>query len=95
MKLTKRDKRTNLEKEIDEVIAHMASIGPDTKEYTAMAANLEMLYKAKATEKSRSISPDTIAVIVGNLIGIILIINYEQTGIVTTKALGFVLRSRV
>lgn len=94
-KLTKRDKRTNLEKEIDAVLVRMSSIDSDTKEYTAMAANLEMLYKAKANEKSRSISPDTIAVIVGNLLGIILIINYEQTGIITTKALGFVLRGRV
>ncbi len=95
MKSTKRDKRTNLEKEIDNVLAVMASMDRSSEEYSTTAANLTELFKAKAQEKSRQVSPDTIAVIAGNLLGIGLILGYEQANVITTKALGFVLRGRV
>lgn len=96
MKFTeKRDKRTNLEKEIDAVITYMSGMNPETQEYAAAAANLKELYSTKAQEKSNRISPDTLAVIAGNLLGIILILGYEKADIITSKALAFVLRSRV
>lgn len=90
-----RDKRTNLEKEIDEVIDEMHNYSSASEDYTKMTVNLERLYKAKAQERDRRVSPDTIAVIAGNLIGIALIIGYEQANIITTKALGFVMKGRV
>lgn len=95
MKLTNRDKRTPLEKEIDTVLDTMGNISPDSKEYEAMAKNLKVLYEAKALEKSKRVSPDTIAVVAGNLLGIGLILVYEKANIITTKAIGFVLRGRV
>jgi methionyl-tRNA formyltransferase len=96
-KITKKDKRTNLEKEIDSVLKKMSTYMPDSTEYTAMATNLERLYKAKANEKERSciVSPDTIAIIAGNLLGIVLILGYEKTDTITSKALGFIIRGRV
>ena len=41
------------------------------------------------------ISPDTLLVVGGNLLGILLILNFEKADIVTSKALGFVLKGRV
>jgi hypothetical protein len=95
LKFTKRDKRTNLEKAIDMVIKNMANYSPDSEEYAAMAENLERLYKAKANECNRRVSPDTVAIIVGNLLGILLILGYEKANVITTKALGFVIKGRV
>ena len=92
---TKKDKRTNLEKEIDRVIEQMSSTEPNTDEYKAISENLEKLYKAKAHERIRNVSPDTIAVIAGNLLGIGLILGYEKANVITTKALGFVMKGRV
>ncbi|MCX7817542.1 MAG: hypothetical protein N2317_08575 [Syntrophales bacterium] len=94
-KITKRDKRTNLEKEIDSVILTMSSYKPDSDEYEAMAKNLEMLYKAKTHERVRHVSPDTIALVAGNLLGIVLILGYEKANVITSKALGFVIKGRV
>lgn len=94
-KLTKRDKRTNLEKEIDRILCQANYISPDTEEYAKIMENVEKLYKAKSYEKSRSVSPDTIAVVLGNLLGIGLILGYEQRNVITSKALGFVLKGRV
>lgn len=40
-------------------------------------------------------TPDTLLVVGGNLIGILLILNFERLDIVRSKALGFVLKGRV
>ena len=94
-KFTKQDKRTNIEKEIDEVLKILSQVQPDTKEYSIITTNLERLYKAKSCETDRRISLDTIGIIAGNLLGIALILGYERANIITTKALGFVLKGRV
>lgn len=93
--MNKVDKRSNLEKEIDNVLKRMSELDPDSKEYSAMASNLELLFSAKSKEKDRKISPDTLAVIAGNLLGIGLILTYEKANVITSKALGFVIKGRV
>jgi len=92
---TKKEKRSSLEMEIESVLCNMSTYQPDSEEYTAQAINLERLYKAKSYEKDRRISPDTIAVVAGNLLGIALILGYEKADTITTKALGFILKGRV
>jgi hypothetical protein len=94
-KITKKKERTELEEEIHSVLCNMSTFAPDSEEYTKQAENLERLYKAKSYEKDRSVSPDTIAVIAGNLLGIALILGFEKANVITTKALGFVIRGRV
>ena len=92
---TKRDKRTNLEKEIDSVLKEMSRLKKDSEEYADMLDNLKVLYEAKGVEPIRGVSVDTIAIVCGNLVGIILILTFEKIDIITSKALGFVLRGRV
>ena len=94
MKITRKDKRTLLEKEIDSVIESMSAVDPDTDEYCKMAENLERLYRAKGNDRA-GISSDTIAIIAGNLVGIAMILWHERAEIITTKALGFVIKGRV
>ena len=95
LKITGRKKQTKLEKEIDLVLDSMSVLGRDSTDYAAMADNLERLHKAKCIDTNRKVSPDTIAIIVGNLLGIVLILGYEKANIITSKALGFVIRGRV
>lgn len=40
-------------------------------------------------------TPDTLLVVGGNLMGILLILNFEKLDIVRSKAVGFVLKGRV
>lgn len=95
IKLTKRDKRTGLEKEVDRVLCEMVNENPSAPRYATMAENLNTLCEAKSKEKARRISPDTLAVVAGNLLGIGIIISYEHFHPIASKALGFVLRGRV
>lgn len=41
------------------------------------------------------ISPDTIALVSANLLGILLILNHERLDIISTRALGFISKIRV
>jgi len=47
------------------------------------------------TKSNWKVSPDTLLVVAGNLLGIVLILTYEKANIVVSKALNFVLKGRV
>lgn len=88
-------KETKLDKEIDNILDWMASMKPGTDEYAKLANQLEKLYKIKCEGKKDGIKPDTIVVVAANLLGILLILTYEEENIITSKALGFILKGRV
>lgn len=94
-KTTKKDKQTDLDKRINEVLEYMKNISPESTDYTVITENLERLYKAKASENDRKISSDTIAVVAGNLLGIVIILGYEKANVITSKAFSLILKGRV
>ncbi len=92
-------KPTVVEQDLDKVIAallkQMEDDDPKTKEYAMMADQLSKLMALKKEQDSgRRISPDTWAIVIANLVGILVIVTYEQTGhVITTKALGMLRRT--
>lgn len=86
-------KQTKLEKEISLVLDKLKKEDVGTEEYQNILDHLSKLYEMKQKDKS-SISPDTVAVVAGNLLGIILILKHEELNVITSKALGFVIRGR-
>ncbi len=95
MKFTKQNKKTKLEDEIDILHDKMRDEELDKAEYAVMSEHLLRLYEAKNKENSSRISPDTVAMIAGNLLGIALILHYEKVDIITSKAVGFIIKGRV
>lgn len=65
---------------------------PTSKEYADTLSKIEKLNAIKA--KAPRVSPDTVAVVLGNLVGILMILNHERAHVVVTKALGFVMKTR-
>ena len=86
-------KKTKLEHEIDSLISSMEEVEGDTEEYTAMAKNVETLCKAKSYVGSDRPDVNTLISVSGNLLGIILILNYEKLGVITSKGMTFVRRN--
>lgn len=67
----------------------------DAKESAKLVDQLIQLYKLRENENSRfSVNPDVLATIAANLAGILLILSFEHAGVVTSKALSFVLKLR-
>ena len=94
-KFTKKDKRSDLEKEIHSVHCYMQGFLPDEEEYQKCVEVLERLYKAKSLEKDRKVSPDTIATVIGGLTGTVLVLWFEKANVITSKAFNAVFKGRV
>lgn len=92
MKKLKLDRRSNAEKKFDEKLEMYVECASSLEDLEAVAG---LLKDRSELEKKHRVSPDAIAVVAGNLLGIALILGYEKSNIITTKALGFVLRGRV
>lgn len=86
--------KTGLENAIDQVLLEMQGFSADDDEYAKMVNQLETLYKLKVVDKPERVSYDTLAIIAGNLVGIVLIIGYERTNVITSKVLSFLLKTR-
>lgn len=90
----KRRELTALDETMTMVLAEMKETNPSSPEFHAMLERLERLSKLRAQDAQKRVSPDTLAIVVGNLAGILLILNYERAHVVTSKALGFVMKLR-
>lgn len=74
---------------LDDLIATMEIqldiVGPYSEDYNDLLKRLERLYDLKAQQRPKKVSPDTLALIAGNLAGILLIVAYEQKHVITSK----------
>lgn len=66
----------------------------DSETYSKVLRNVERLEALRKKDRKR-LDPNSCLVVAGNLIGILLILGYEQKDFIRSKALGFVLRGRV
>lgn len=66
----------------------------DSEFYSKVLRNIERLQALRKKDR-KSLDPNSCLVVAGNLIGILLILGYEQKDFIRSKALGFVLRGRV
>jgi len=82
---------TELDQAIVNAFAELKNHDCDSDEYAAIVSQLKKLYEMKSeNHKTRPISYDTLAMIAANLTGIILVLKFEQTQIVTGRALTLV-----
>ena len=65
-----------------------------TDEYDRKVDQIAKLYELKKHNASERVSKDTLYTVIGNLTGILLILNYERMHVVTSKAVGFVMKPR-
>jgi len=84
--------KTGLELAIDELLRELSDVTADSTEYATMVDQLVKLHAMKTQEGRPRISADTLASILANLGGILIIVGYEQKHILTSKALPFIRR---
>ena len=84
-------KPTKLDEAIDSLLDEMKGFSGDDDEYAVMVNQLVKLYSLQPPpEVKQRLSPDTLALISANLVGILIIVAHERANVVTTKALTFV-----
>lgn len=84
-----------LNEAIADVYAEMAGFEAHEDEYDAATDQLVKLIKLKKEMvPSNRVSPDTLAAVAANILGIAMIIGYERANVITSKALSFVTKMR-
>ncbi len=83
-------KKTKLDETIDNLLDGLAGYTAEEESYATMVDQLTKLYAIKSEEKTDRLSKDTLALVAGNLFGILLIVGHERAHVVVSKALPFV-----
>ena len=86
-------KPTVLDETIDAALSELKDLKTTDPNYQQTLDRVKELYKLKETTTPKRVSPDTLVLVGGNLAGIVLILSYERAHVITSKALGFVLKS--
>jgi hypothetical protein len=86
---------TDLDQLIDRLIEAMDNNGdPASKDYAQMADQLVKLKKIRTDESRSKVSTDALLAAGVNLAGILLVIYREQTFAITSKAFGFIAKTK-
>lgn len=83
----------DLDVPIMQVLDAMKEMQPDHEEYPLMISHLERLVELKK-KKKQPISLDNALVVAGNLLGILVIVAYEQKHVFVSKAQGLILKPK-
>lgn len=86
----KQSEPSSLQQEIERVIEIMSVEQPDSDEYAKMSKQLCALHDKLMAEKPKPIDAGTVATIVANLAGIMLIVGHERAHVITSQAVKFV-----
>lgn len=67
-------------------------VGSD--EYSKTLSHLERLYTMKAETRKYRVTPDAMLIVAGNLLGILVIVAYEQKHVFGSKAINFITKAK-
>lgn len=93
MPLLRRKSEIKLQLALDIAINNLLNCEPDTKEWKDCLDDVNTIGKLLG-DKPKPVDLNTVILSATNLAGILLIINHERLNVITTKALGFILKPR-
>ena len=83
-----------LQQTIDQLHAALTVFPPESPEYDRISDQLVKLSEIKTPKSETRVSPDVLATVATNLVGIAMIIHHERANVIASKALGFVQKLR-
>lgn len=83
-----------LEHAIDLAIRDLNRHVIGSEDYVRTLDALVKLHKMKSEERSSVVSKDTLLIVGGNLLGIFMILKHEHVNVITSRAVGLLLKPR-
>jgi hypothetical protein len=87
-------KKSHLDIEVEALIIELDDHEATSEKYGTIVERLTKLHKIQEERKPERVSPNTVATVAANLLGIVMIIRHEQLNFITSKALNFIMRVR-
>lgn len=88
-----------LDTTITNLISELAGAETGSEEETRIAGAIKVLMEIRIADRADArppiMSPDVIASIAANLLGIGLILGFEKANVITTKGLGFIPKIKI
>lgn len=89
------DPASPVDGEIDAVLEEMREVGVAAPEYPTLISHLNQLMEIKKRDRPTPMSRDTMAIVAGNLLGIIALVVFESRGhVMTSKGFSQIIRPR-
>lgn len=92
-------KNTNpseLQQAIARALEALKTTDVTSEDHKLILSQLELLYKIEnSTKTTNRVSPDALVAAAASLTGIIAILGFEHAGVITSKALGFVTKTKI
>jgi hypothetical protein len=94
-KFRKETKPDQLQELIDKHTAELLNNYHDDEEYAHRVDQLSKLCKLQETQSPKfRVSPDTLALIGANLLGIVIVVAYEHAHVITSKAFSSIIKPK-
>lgn len=79
-----------IDDEIERLANQLGCINPVDDDYNKVADNLRVLCEAREKKNSRDISNEAILGAAVSIASILIVLNFEKAGIITSKAFSFI-----
>lgn len=77
-----------IDSEIERLVGQLSCMSPEDDMYAKTVDNVRILTEAREKKNSADISNETLLMVGANLLGILIVLNFERTGVITSKAFG-------
>lgn len=77
---------TAMDEEIARLVDLLKKADPTTKEYETIVDNLKVLCEAREKKNERAISYEMLIGVGANLLGLLIVLNFEKANVITSKA---------
>lgn len=81
-----------LDAEIVAALGKLKDLDKTTKEYGDLLDRIAKLHKLKLEEQPEKISPNNALLVAANVFGILAVVHHERVGVLTSKAIGFIIK---
>lgn len=90
----KKDKNPKLTAVKEKILDDLATYSPTDPEYWDLIEHLERLTNLQTDARPQKASRDALIMVAGNLLGILVIVAYEQKHVFVSKASSFIMKAK-
>ena len=86
--------KTEFDDSITTLLERMRNADPLSDEYLKLLQSVERFNALKTSQRRQKLSRDTIAMVMGNLAGILIIVAYERENVLSSKSFTQLIRPK-
>ena len=87
-------RKSRFDEPINKVLDEMSRLNEDSEAYSEHLKHLDKLTQLKERERSSGVDLNTVCLVAGNLLGILVIVAYEQKHVMASRGMNFILRPK-